>query len=85
MWIFALAGIFLIVALVFVVRYFLGGRKPAEKENVKLEGHSDITVSIESENKNGISKKRKKDFIFAMVFMALCEICILLGNFINHI
>lgn len=82
MWIYIIAGLFLLAAIVFVVKFFVDCNRKVPVEKEKLEGHSDITVSSDTERAGLFGKKPKKDIIIALVLMALCEACILLGNYV---
>ncbi len=82
MWIYIIAGLFLLAAIVFVIKFFVDGNRKVPVEKEKLEGHSDITVSPKSEKAGLLGKKPKKDIVIALVLMALCEACILLGNYV---
>ncbi len=82
MWIYIIAGVFLLAAIVFVIKFFVDGNRKVPVEKEKLEGHSDITVSSKDEKTGLLGKKSKKDIVIALVLMALCEACILLGNYV---
>ena len=82
MWIYIIAGVFLLAAIGFVIKFFVDGNRKVPVENEKLEGHNDITVSPKSERVGLFGQKPKKDVIIALVLMALCEVCILLGNYV---
>lgn len=82
MWIYIIAGVFLLAAIVFVIKFFVDGTRKAPVEKEKLEGHSDITVSSKDEKTGLLGNKPKKDIVIALVLMALCEACILLGNYV---
>jgi len=85
MWIYVIAGLFLLAAIVFVVKFFIDGSRKAPVEKEKLEGHSDITVTSGNERAGLLGKKSKKDIIIALVLMAVCEACILLGNYVINV
>ena len=72
MWIYVIAGLFLLVAIVFVIKFF-------------VDGNRKITVSTEKERQGLLGKKSKKDIIIALVLMALCEACILLGKYVINV
>lgn len=82
MWIYIIAGVFLLAAIVFVIKFFVDGTRKAPVEKEKLEGHSDITVSSKDEKTGLLGNKPKKDIVIALVLMVLCEACILLGNYV---
>ncbi len=85
MWIYIIAGLFLLVAIVFVVKFFVDGNRKIPVQKEKPDENSDITVSTESKRQGLLGKKPKKDIIIALVLMALCEACILLGNYVINI
>ena len=73
MWIYVIAGLFLLVAIVFVIKFFVDGNRKATVQKESLGENGDITVSTE------------KDIIIALVLMAFCEACILLGNYVINV
>lgn len=87
MLVYLLAGVFLLVAVVFVIKYFIDNNKASkvEPENKKK---ADVVIITDGEKEDASEIKRKKvkkDLILALVFMALCEICILLEKFVFKI
>ena len=84
MYIYFFAGAFLLVAIVFVIKYFIDNRKM--KTEPTASDKSDLTIITDDDEKNKLkSSKTKRDFIFALIFMVLCEVCILLGNYVIKI
>ena len=84
MWIYVIAGLFLLVAIVFVIKFFVDGNRKTTVQKESLGENGDITVSTEKERQGLLGKKSKKDII-ALVLMALCEACILLGNYVINV
>ncbi len=82
--VYLLAGVFLLVAVVFVIKYFVDNNK-AGKEQPADRKKGDIVIipdGSEDDASEAKRKKVKKDIILALVFMALCEICILLEKYV---
>lgn len=84
MLVYLLAGVFLLVAVVFVIKYFVDNNKAGKVEPENKKKADVVIISDESkEDASEIKRKKvKKDLILALVFMALCEICILLEKFV---
>lgn len=78
MWMYFVAGACLLIAIIFVVKFFVDNKKSKKDENKSQADLPDITIN-EGSNQT-FSDKVRKDLIIAFVFMALCEICILIGN-----
>ncbi len=85
MWIYVIAGLLLLVAIVFVIKFFVDGNRKATVQKESLGENGDITVSTEKERQGLLGKKSKKDLIIALVLMAFCEACILLGNYVINV
>lgn len=85
MWIYVIAGLFLLVAIVFVIKFFVDGNRKTTVQKESLGENGGITVSTEKERQGLLGKKSKKDLIIALVLMALCETCILLGNYVINV
>ena len=83
MWIYVIAGLFLLVAIVFVIKFFVDGNRKTTVQKESLGENGDITVLTEKERQGLLGKKSKKDIIIALVLMALCEACILLGKYVT--
>ncbi len=82
--VYLLACVFLLAAVVFVIKYFVDNNK-ANKEQTENKKKADIVIITDGskENPSEIKRKKvKKDIILALVFMALCEICILLEKYV---
>ena len=78
MWMYLVAGICLLIAIVFIVKFFLDNKKSKTNENKPTTEIPEITV--EEGKSQAFNNKSKKDLIIAFIFMALCEVCILIGN-----
>ena len=85
MWIYVIAGLFLLVAIVFVIKFFVDGNRKTTVQKESLGENGDITVSTEKERQGLLGNKSKKDIIIALVLMALCEACILLGKYVINV
>ena len=85
MWIYVIAGLFLLVAIVFVIKFFVDGNRKTTVQKESLGENGDITVSTEKERLGLLGKKSQKDIIIALVLMALCEACILLGKYVINV
>lgn len=88
MFIYFFAGVFLLVAIIFVVKYIVDSKKgPSQLDLAPTDGEEITVVTDEELKKKKKSKKRnpKRDVIIALVCMILCEICILLGNYVIDI
>ena len=85
MWIYVIAGLFLLVAIVFVIKFFVDGNRKTTVQKESLGENGDITVSTEKERQGLLGTKSKKDIIIALVLMALCEACILLGKYVINV
>lgn len=78
MWMYLVAGVCLLIAIVFVAKFFIDNKKAKENENKPQIKTPEITVN--EDNGSAFPNKAKKDLIIAFIFMALCEVCILIGN-----
>ncbi len=77
-WSFIVAGIFILIAVVFIIKFFIDSNKAKKKAENAEENTADITVKP---GKNSVfDANAKRDLIIAFVCMALCEIFILIGN-----
>lgn len=84
MLVYLLAGVFLLVAVVFVIKYFVDNNKASKVEPEDRKKTDVVIITDESKKDASVIKRKKvkKDLILALVFMALCEICILLEKFV---
>lgn len=73
-----IAGIFLLIAIVFVVKFYIDNNK--SKKSSSNDNKSEITV--EEGKKPSFAEKPKKDLIIALVFMFFCEAFILIAKHI---
>ena len=85
MWIYVIAGLLLPAPTLFVIKFFVDGNRKTTVQKESLGENGDITVSTEKERQGLLGKKSKKDIIIALVLMALCEACILLGNYVINV
>lgn len=88
MYMYFFAGAFLLIAIIFVIMFFiernktdkaLKGAMPqaSEKNDVVI-----VTNDKDEQRAAAESKKAKRDIIIALVCMAVCEAFILIGNYI---
>ena len=78
MWLLIVAGVCLLIAIVFVVKFFIDNKK-TNKTEIKPNNETP-EITIEEGKNSTFAKTPKMDLIIAFVFMALCEVCILIGN-----
>lgn len=80
MWMFFIAGAFLLAAIAFIVKFLFDNKKAKKNAEQNLNSTADITV--ETGKKHMFGEKARKDLIIAFVCMMFCEVCILIGNHI---
>lgn len=84
MLIYLLAGVFLLAAVVFVIKFFVDNNRVV-KDSIPEKKKSDVVIITDGSQEDASEIKRKKvkrDIILALVFMAICEILILLEKFV---
>ena len=77
-WAFIVAGILILLAVVFIIKFFIDSKKAKKKAENTAE--NTVVVTVEADKKSAFDANAKRDLIIAFVCMALCEIFILIGN-----
>lgn len=84
------AGLALLLAVVFAIKYFVDKHKISSGGTKTTKPDSNgVTIVVEEDKKKDVDekllKRPKRDLVLTIVFMALCEILILLGNYVIEI
>lgn len=86
MYIYLFAGLFLLTAIVFIIKFFIDMNKSKKEPSAEASVNDGLTIiTQEDENKKPNKSNTRKDVILAIVFMILCEVCVLLGNYVIEI